>query len=215
MQQQQIQERIASFALLGKAEVLCNTWRRLQSKSLSILQSIGNIVAQRAATFEQPSTLEQHGVDMARLVYKQTESLESLIRDLGSVIDLFEKVTRDWSQLDLEAARHALKSAARLSAAAETKPVPLSTNSLIQVTSPTAFQVQNMVSRLAYMYKEEFGYKLALFSTLQSNASSQEQMQLLTDHWDAQTHIDTALQEEVCERTKLYKTVKRVLESVD
>ncbi|KAI8645940.1 hypothetical protein BD408DRAFT_410877 [Parasitella parasitica] len=148
---------------------------------------------------------------MSRLIYKQTASLETLIGNLGSVMELFEKVTRDWSQLDLEATRHV----AKFTAPPETKPVPLSTNSLIQVTSLTPFQVQDTISRLAYMYQQEFRYKSALISTLQSNASSQDQMQQLSDHWDAQTHIDTALQDDVYERIQLYKTVKRVLESAD
>ncbi|KAG2190973.1 hypothetical protein INT46_006442 [Mucor plumbeus] len=213
MQQQQIQDRNTSFIILGKAEVLCNTWRRLQLKSLSLLQSITNVIAQRVATFDQPSTLEQHGVDLSHLVYKQTESLESLINDLHSVLELFEKVKRDWAQLDLEATRHATKfTASRLT---QTKPVPLSTSSLIQVTAVTPTQAHDMISRLAYMYNEEFNYKSTLLSTLQSNVSNQDQIQQLSDRWDAETHISTELQNDVYERIKLYKTVKKVLESVD
>ncbi|KAL9543639.1 hypothetical protein MBANPS3_008026 [Mucor bainieri] len=192
-QQQQIQDRHTSFAILGKAEILCNTWRRLQSKSLSLLQSVVNVVAQKSATLDQPSTLEQHGVDTSRLVYKQTASIESLIKDLHSVLELFDKVKRDWAQLDLEAARHVVKYTARPTLPA--KPAPLSTNSLIQVTAVSPAQVQDMISRLA--------------------VSSQDQIQPLVDRWEAETHIDTALQEDMAERIKLYKTVKKVLESVD
>ncbi|EPB91657.1 hypothetical protein HMPREF1544_01579 [Mucor circinelloides 1006PhL] len=214
MQQQQIQDRHTSFGILGKAEVLCNTWRRLQSKSMSLLQSMTNIVAQRAATLDQPSTLEQHGVHMSRLVYKQQESLESLIRDLRSVLELFDKVKRDWAQLDQEAARHVIKCTTR-PLLLQTKPAPLSTHSLIQVTAVTPAQVQDMISQLAYMHNEEFNYKAMLLSTLPSNMSNHDQIQQLVDRWDAETHIDTSLQEQVAERIKLYKTVKKVLESVD
>lgn len=212
-QQQQIQDRHTSFAILGKAEVLCNTWRRLQSKSQSLLQSMTNIVAQRSATLDQPSTLEQHGVGKSRLVYKQAASLESLIKDLHSVLELFDKVKRDWAQLDLEATRHVVKYTSRPSLPA--KPAPLSTNSLIQVTAVAPAQVQDVVSRLAYMYSEEYNYKHMLLSTLPSSMSNQDQVQQLVDRWEAETHIDMSLQDDITERVKLYKTVKKVLESVD
>ncbi|KAK4519810.1 uncharacterized protein ATC70_010052 [Mucor velutinosus] len=213
MQQQQIQDRHTSFAILGKAEVLCNTWRRLQSKSLSLLQSMVNIVAQKSATLDQLSTLEQHGVEKSRLVYKQTASLESLIKDLHSVLELLDKVKRDWAQLDLEAARHVVKYTSRPSLPA--KLAPLSTNSLIQVTAVAPAQVHDMISQLAYMYNEEFNYKSMLLSTLPSNIANQDQVLQLVDRWDAETHIDTSLQQDIVERIKLYKTVKKVLESVD
>ncbi|CAO3622762.1 unnamed protein product [Mucor fragilis] len=213
MQQQQIQDRHTSFAILGKAEILCSTWRRLQTKSLSLLQSMTNIVAQRSATLEQPSTLEQHGVDTSRLVYKQAASLDSLIKDLRSVLELFDKVKRDWAQLDLEATRHVAKHASRPSLPA--KPAPLSTHSLIQVTAVTPAQVQDVISRLAYMYTQEYNYKYMLLSTLPSSMSNQDQVQQLVERWDAKTHIDTSLQDDMTERVKLYKTVKKVLESVD
>lgn len=213
MQQQQIQDRHTSFAILGKAEVLYNTWRRLQSKSLSLLQSMVNIVAQKSATLDQPSTLEQHGVDKSRLMYKQAASLENLIKDLHSVLELFDKVKRDWAQLDLEATRHVVKYTSRPSLPA--KPAPLSTNSLIQVTAVAPAQVQDMISRLAYMYDEEFNYKFMLLSTLPSNMSNQDQIQQLVDRWDAEAHIDSTLQQDIAERIKLYRTVKKVLESVD
>ncbi|KAG1069034.1 hypothetical protein G6F42_026301 [Rhizopus arrhizus] len=72
-----------------------------------------------------------------------------------------------------------------------------------------------MISQLAYMHNEEFNYKAMLLSTLPSNMSNHDQIQQLVDRWDAETHIDTSLQEQVAERIKLYKTVKKVLESVD
>lgn len=172
-----------------------------------------NIVAQRSATLEQPSTLEQHGVDTSRLVYKQAASLDSLIKDLRSVLELFDKVKRDWAQLDLEATRHVAKHASRPSLPA--KPAPLSTHSLIQVTAVTPAQVQDVISRLAYMYTQEYNYKYMLLSTLPSSMSNQDQVQQLVERWDAKTHIDTSLQDDMTERVKLYKTVKKVLESVD
>jgi hypothetical protein len=58
--QQLIQERNVSFSLLNKAEMLCNTWNRLQSKSLSVLQTISNVISQRLATLDLPTTLNDH-----------------------------------------------------------------------------------------------------------------------------------------------------------
>ncbi|KAI9473865.1 MAG: hypothetical protein EXX96DRAFT_321353 [Benjaminiella poitrasii] len=212
MQQQQIQERSTSFALLTKAETLSNTWNRLQSKSLSLLQSISNIVAQRTATVDQMSTLEKHNVDLSRLIFKQTESMETSIANLYSVVELFEKMKDDWYRLELEATRHVSKSMNQLSM---TGPIPISTNSLIQVTAVSPAQTHDMISRLSYMYKEEYAYKTSLLSTLASSTSTQHQIQNLIDRWNMESNINHSIATDIAERIKLYKTVKKVLESVD
>jgi hypothetical protein len=210
--QQSIQERNVSFSLLGRAEVLCNTWNRVQSKSLSLLQSISNVVSQRLATFDLPTTLEDHGVDQTRLVFKQTEAMESSIKSLRAVLEMFEKVKNDWTRLEFEAAKHVGKS---IMAQAPTKPQPLSTESMIQVTSVTPVQVYDMISKLAYMYKEEFSYKSTLLTTLPLNMSNFDLIQNLIDRWSIESRIDDQVEQELSERVKLYKVVKKVLESVD
>ncbi|KAI7904696.1 uncharacterized protein BX663DRAFT_550340 [Cokeromyces recurvatus] len=212
MQQQQIQERNASFALLNKAETLCNTWHRIQSKSLLLLQSISNIIAQRYAVLDQMSTLEIHDVNPSRLMFKQTESMENSIANLYSTLDLFEKVTDDWYRLEHEAIRHVSKS---LNQPFLTKPQPISTHSLIQVTAVTPAQTHDIISRLSYMYKNEFTHKVTLLSSLSSSVSTQRQIQTLIDCWNLESNIDSSIETEMVERIKLYKTVKKVLESVD
>jgi hypothetical protein len=210
--QQLIQERNISFSLLGKAEVLCNTWNRLQSKSLSLFQSISNVTSQRIATLDLPTTLEDHGVNQARLVYNQTESMESTIKNIYAVLELFEKVKNDWKRLEFEAERHVIKSLTMPT----TKPLPLSTESMIQVTSVSPTKVHDMISRLTYMYKEEFAYKSMLLTTLSSqNMSNFDQMQNLIDRWSIESRIDDQVQLDISERIRLYKLVKKVLESVD
>lgn len=208
--QQLIQERNVSFSLLGRAEVLCNTWDRVQSKSLSILQNINNIISQQLATIDLPTTSSDHSVQQSRLIFKQTESLENSIKNTHDVLDLFEKVKNDWQKLEAESVKHLTKS---LSAGFTTQ--PLSTESMIQVTAVSPIQVNDMISRLACMYKEELDYKAALITTLPIHLSTQDQILNLTDRWASETGIDEQVREELSERIKLYKTVKRVLESVD
>lgn len=203
---QLIQERNVSFALLSKAEVLCKTWYRLQSKSLNLLQSIHNVISQRAATFDLPSTLEAYGVETSQLVFKQTESMESSLSNMRVVLELFEKVISDWQKLEIEAARHVTKSLT-----AVVKPQPLSTESMIQVTAVNPTQVHEMIYKLAYMHKEEFNYKTILFVSLPSYTSTHTQFQNLLDHWMIESRIDGQIERDISERIKLYKTVKRVL----
>jgi hypothetical protein len=210
MQQLQIQERTACFALLEKAEVLCNTWRRLLSKSSSQLLSLTNLVAQRIATLDLSNSLSQHKVDSSRLIYKQTESISSTINSLHTVLDMFAKVKNDWHGLEAEATRLVSRALPP-----STKPAPLSTNSMIQVTAIAPTQVHDMISRLGYMYAEEYVYKATLLQTLPLHMVTQDQIQDLTDRWSAETRIDDSVEDELCERLKLYKVVKRVLESVD
>lgn len=209
--QQLIQERNVSFSLLSKAEVLCNTWDRIHSKSLSILQNISNVVSQQLATVDLPTTSSDHGVQQSRLIFKQTESLESSIKNAHDVLDLFKKVTYDWQKLETESVKHLTKSLA----VGSTPPQPLSTESMIQVTAVSPIQVNEMISSLAFMYKEEFEYKTALITTLPAHLSTQDQILNLIDRWDAESRIDHQVKEDMSERIKLYKTVKRVLESTD
>lgn len=205
-----------SYSLLGRAEVLCNTWNRLQSKSLSILQTISNVISQRVATFDLPTTLEDHGVDQARLIFKQTEAMENSIKNIYAVLEMFEKVKNDWTRLESEAARHVAKSPSTQSPQPlAAKSTPLSTESMIQVTSVTPVQVHDMISKLAYMYKEEFSYKSMLLTTLSSNVSNFDQIPNLIDRWTIQSRIDEQVEQELSERIRLYKVVKKVLESVD
>jgi hypothetical protein len=210
MQQQQIQERTTCFALLEKAEVLCNTWRRLVSKSSSQLVSLTNLVAQRIATADLSDSLSQHKVESSRLIYKQTESMSSTINNLHTVLEMFAKVKNDWRSLEAEATRLVSRALPP-----STKPAPLSTNSMIQVTAISPAQVHDMISRLAYMYAEEYIYKETLLQTLPLHMATQDQIQDLTDRWSAETRIDDSVETELSERLKLYKVLKKVLESVD
>lgn len=206
--QQLIQERHVSFALLTKAQTLCNTWYKLQTKSLNLLQSINNVISQRIATFDLPTTLEQHGVTPSRLIFKQTESIETSIKNMRLVLEMFEKVKNDWQKLEIEAKRHLTKSLTVI-----VKPQPLSTESMIQVTSMSPVQVHDMISKLAYMHKEEFAYKSTLLISLPSHTSTFEQFQNLIDRWTMESRIDDQIEQDISERIKLYKMVKKVLQS--
>lgn len=207
--QQQLQEREASFSLLNKAHVLYNTWNKIQSKSVNYLQSIDNLISQRNATLEHISTLERHQVDQNELIYKQTVSIEKQIKNLNGTLELFDKVSNDWTQLEAAAARHITKSQP-----APSQPLPLSTQSLIQVTAIKPTEVYDMIAQLASMYREEYNYKAILLSTLSQHVVSADQFQHLLDRWTAESRIDHTLMPTIVERIQLHKQIKKVLESV-
>ncbi|OBZ87348.1 hypothetical protein A0J61_04598 [Choanephora cucurbitarum] len=212
MQQSQIQERYISIGLLNRSQVLCNTWQRLFNTSFNILQSISNLISQQTATIEHPSVVEQHHVNSSRLVFKQTEATEKSIEQLRQVMHMFEKVISDWKQLELEAVRHLHKTwTPDLS-----KPVALSTQSLIQVTSVSPIEAHEMIAQLSFMYQKEYAYKNTLWMTLPGYMSKAfDQIQSFIELWTTEAAIDTTVQSILSERLQLYKTVKKVLESVD
>ncbi|KAI8390090.1 hypothetical protein BD560DRAFT_419219 [Blakeslea trispora] len=212
MQQSQLQERSVSISLLNRGLVLCNTWQRLFNSSFNVLQSISNLISQQTATLEHPSVVEQHHVDPSRLIFKQTKSAEKSIDQLKQIMSMFEKVTNDWRQLELEATRHLHKTWTP----SPSKPVALSTQSLIQVTVLTPMEVHEMIAQLAFMYQKEYTYKNTLWMTLPSYMSkASDQMQSFIEFWTTEAAIDSTVQSALSERLQLYKTVKKVLESVD
>jgi hypothetical protein len=136
--------------------------------------------------------------------------MENSIKNLRSTLELFEKVKNDWQRLESEASRHVAKSLTTI-----IKPQPLSTNSMIGVTAVSPSQVHDMISNLAYMYQQEFCYKSTLMTTLSLHLSTQDQILNLIDRWSLESRIDDQISQDISERLKLYKIVKKVLESVD
>jgi hypothetical protein len=206
--QQLIQERNVSFDLLRRAKSQCNSWYTTQSKSLNVLQSINNVISQRSATFDLPTTLEDHGVQQSRLLFNQTESMEVSLRKMHSLLGKFGDLKDAFQSLELEASRHVTKSLAL-----SFKSQSLSTESMIQVTAVDPAQVYDMISKLTYMYKEEFAYKSILLTTISAHVSTYDQFQNLIDRWSIESHIDDQIEKDIVERIKLYKLVKIVLES--
>ncbi|KAI8887666.1 hypothetical protein K501DRAFT_211388 [Backusella circina FSU 941] len=211
MQQQQISERKATFALLNRAEKLTNNWSQLQSKSLSILYNISNLVSQRMASMECSSLLEANHVQQNRLIYKQTQAIEDNISKLDAILDLFSQVVNDWEQLDTEAARHITKSRLDL----PTTPLPISTESLIHVTRVHPTEARDMIANLLYMYKQEYRQKRELRILLPKQISDHDQFASLVSKWEKEACIDFQVELDMFERIQLYKQVKKVLESVD
>jgi hypothetical protein len=136
--------------------------------------------------------------------------MESSIKNMRDILELFEKVKNDWQRLELEASKHVAKSLTTV-----IKPQPLSTESMIQVTAVSPSQVHDMISNLSYMYQQEFSYKSTLITTLSLHLSTQDQILNLIDRWSLESRIDDQIREKLSERIKLYKVVKKVLESVD
>jgi hypothetical protein len=209
MQQQQIAERRATFVLLNRAEKLTNNWSKLESKALSVLYNITNLVSQRMAALECSTLLETNHVEQSRLVYKQTQAIENNINTLDAVLDLMSQVINDWKQLELEAARHVSK--ARLDL--PTKPLPISTESLIHVTQVHPTEAHDIIANLLYMYQQEYRQKMSLRASLPKHISNYDQLQSLLSTWEKQACIDFQVELDMFERIQLYKQVKKVLES--
>ncbi|KAI8984319.1 hypothetical protein BDF20DRAFT_378622 [Mycotypha africana] len=212
MQQQHVQQRNVSFALLTRAEVLCNTWRRVYTKVLQILQSLDNNIAQKLATKESNAMLNAHEVNKSRLIFEQTINTENLIEDLQSTLKLLKEVCDDWEQLESDASRHMNKS---LKEPVSRKPVSLSTSSLIDVTSVSPTDVHGFIANLSSQHLEEYNSKRVLFAELSSYLSNEEMFRNLLNELNTNSFIDEAIEKELKERVQLYKTVKKVLESVD
>lgn len=206
--QQLIQERNASFDLLKRAKSLCNSWHTTHSNSINMLQTINNVISQRSATFDLPTTLEDHGVRQSRLLYNQTESLKVSLKKMHSLLAKLGDLKESFLCLELEASRLVTKSMTL-----SYKSQPVSTESMIQVTAVSPSHVYDLISRLASEHKEEFVYKAILLSSISTYMSTYDQFQNLIDRWSVESNIDDQIENDIAERIKLYKLVKATLES--
>ncbi|KAI8992457.1 hypothetical protein BDB01DRAFT_778503 [Pilobolus umbonatus] len=209
--QRLIKERNISYSLLERAETLSRTWDRLQSKSISKLQAINNMIAQQSAVLESPSTVEHVKVVQPRLLYKQSVSLDTSVCDLHELMTLFKDVIKDWTQLKKDTAKHVT----HISMDNNMNTHPISTESLIQTSAMHPTEVNDIISTLAYMYTQEYHYKSNLIDSLPTYLNSTDQMDRLLDCWNNESRIDQSTVDYVSERIKLYKVVKKVLESTD
>ncbi|CAO3700363.1 unnamed protein product [Rhizopus stolonifer] len=209
--QQLIQQRITTHSLLKKAQVLSNTWVEVHSKSLSILQSICNIISQQKSTLDLPKLVESHGVSQQNLVFKQTESLGILIRKLEATIELLKNVCDSWNSLKLEVDRFIVKVLQR----PEPTLQPLSTESMLQVVSVDPIELYEMVGCIAHSYSQEYKYKSSLFDNISSHLSTPKEACNLLELWQADSHVAKKTEQRLLERIKLFNITKKVLESVD
>ncbi|KAG1174029.1 hypothetical protein G6F70_005320 [Rhizopus microsporus] len=210
--QQLIQQRNTTWQLLNRAKTLYNTWADIQAKSLSTLQSICNIVAQRKSTLELPKTIERYNIDQDKLLFKQTDSISSLIEKQKVLLGLYEDVCLRWSELTRDIDKFVTKV---LQQQHTTTPLPLSTESMLQVAAVDVSDLYEMVSLLDYSYNQEYIYKISLFGQIQSSLSEPTDAYHLLELWQEESHVDKKTLEDMFERMKMFTTIKKVLESVD
>ncbi|CEJ01283.1 hypothetical protein RMCBS344292_15315 [Rhizopus microsporus] len=210
--QQLIQQRNTTWQLLNRAKTLYNTWTDIQARSLSTLQSICNIVAQRKSTLELPKTIERYNIDQSKLLFKQADSISSLIEKQRVLLGLYEDVCLRWSELTRDVDKFVIK---MLQQQHMTTPLPLSTESILQVAAVDVSDLYEMVSLLDYSYHQEYIYKTSLFDQIQSSLSEPTDAYHLLELWQEESHVDKKTLEDMFERMKMFTTIKKVLESVD
>lgn len=210
--QQLIQQRNTTWQLLNRAKTLYNTWTDIQARSLSTLQSICNIVAQRKSTLELPKTIERYNIDQSKLLFKQAGSISSLIEKQRVLLELYEDVCLRWSELTRDVDKFVIK---MLQQQHMTTPLPLSTESMLQVAAVDVSDLYEMVSLLDYSYHQEYIYKTSLFDQIQSSLSESTDAYHLLELWQEESHVDKKTLEDMFERMKMFTTIKKVLESVD
>ncbi|CEG81919.1 hypothetical protein RMATCC62417_16059 [Rhizopus microsporus] len=210
--QQLIQQRNTTWQLLNRAKTLYNTWADIQARSLTTLQSICNIVAQRKCTLELPKTVERYNIDQSKLLFKQTGSISSLIEKQRVLLGLFEDVCSRWSELTRDVDKFVIKV---LQQQHITTPLPLSTESMLQVAAVDVSDLYEMVLLLDYSYHQEYIYKTSLFDQIQLSLSEPTDAYHLLELWQEESHVDRKTLEDMFERMKMFTTIKKVLESVD
>lgn len=219
MQQQQQQRQqltTRSVNLLAQTEEKCKAWQKQQSISEALLASLSNVLAQRSAAADNVEILERHSVDPERLAYKQTQAFERTLQQLSRVLENMSDIAAQLQKLEQDAAKHLQKAATLQSSSSNNKnPPALSSESLIQVAAIPPDQVHDYVSSISYMYTQELRYKQTWISLLPRYTASSDQMDELQRYWQAQPHIDKAVEQDMSERLKLYKQVKKTVESKD
>ncbi|KAI8394026.1 uncharacterized protein BYT42DRAFT_553094 [Radiomyces spectabilis] len=210
--QQQIQQRTQSFTLLSRAEVLSKQWQQKQATSVALLTSMNNILAQHEASNDAAALIAQFKLDPAQLAYKQSLALEECITQLYKLMESWQELVAEWQHLEHDANKYWTKT---LTVPSPQGPWPLSNEALIQVTAVRPQDTYDYISRLYTMYKSEYHYKKTLMQQLSQFLTRISDFDDFTERWTAQPHLHPNLPADISERIKLYKTVKKVVESVD
>ncbi|ORZ19803.1 hypothetical protein BCR42DRAFT_410562 [Absidia repens] len=227
MQQQEILFRKTTFKLLSRADALKQSWNSYQSATLTILSSLINLHQQVSSTnnTEAAHQLEEaYAVHTQRLLYKQTQRYEKAMVQLRTRLDQWSTVIQDWHQLAIDAQRHAAKAQAiHLTNNTGTSnndnhtaftPPPLSSHSLIQVTSVSPAQAHQWILQLEDMYKRLYHCKRMLFLQLE-DSTKEPDMATIMDQWSNEKHHHQhTITQDISDRLHLYNHIKKVIESL-
>ncbi|KAI9497333.1 hypothetical protein BDB00DRAFT_936198 [Zychaea mexicana] len=199
--------------LLTRAESCYKIWSQQHARSVSLLITLSNVVAQRTAATANSNNDAFESIDTSRLVYKQSLAFESIIDNLNRVVDGLESILFDLQKLESDAAKWVTKETATTIKSRE--PAPLSTETLIQVAAIQPHDVHRYIADVLHMLRKDFENKQTWIDELPLHSSRPEQLEDLIQQWDQQTHVRRELVEEMSERIKLYKQVYKVVTSTD
>ncbi|KAI9276827.1 hypothetical protein BDA99DRAFT_494228 [Phascolomyces articulosus] len=201
--------------LLTRAESCYKAWSQYHAKTVSLLMSLCNIMAQRTAAINNTNDAKEF-IDTPRLVYKQGLAFGNVLQSLNTIVGDLESILFDLQKLELEATNWITKeSNTMIKRATETVPPPLSTETLIQVAAIQPHDVHRYIATVHFMLRKEFEYKQAWLDQLSEYTLRPEQLDDMVQQWDQQPHIRQTLLDEISERIKLYKQVYKVVTSTD
>ncbi|CAO3596911.1 unnamed protein product [Absidia cylindrospora] len=223
MQQQEILFRKTTFKLLSRADALKKLWNTYQSATLAILSSLINLHQQISTNTDTAHQLEEtYAVNTQRLLYKQTQRYEKSMVQLRIRLDQWNTVIQNWHQLTIDAQRNAAKAQAihltnntgsNNDNHTESTPPPLSSHSLIQVTSVSPTQAHQWILQLEDMYKRLYHCKRMLFLQLEGNTKEPD-MATIMDQWSNEKHQHHTITQDISDRLHLYNHIKKVIESL-
>ncbi|KAI7861766.1 hypothetical protein BDF14DRAFT_1864386 [Spinellus fusiger] len=211
--QQQIQIRTTCTTLVTCAVTICKSWAQYDATSQLLLRSLSNILSQRIASQEQAAKVLDLGSDPTQLVYKQTVAIEQTFERLHHIMNEFHSVVHSWELLASESVKLLGKSVSLFSL--DKEPAPLSNESLIQTAAIRPEHAHQYIADLCSMYTKEYQYRQSLLETLPMHLSSVSQLETVLERWSSQLHIQHHVAQEMEERLKLYKAIKKTVEAVD
>ncbi|KAJ2962989.1 hypothetical protein NQZ79_g1990 [Umbelopsis isabellina] len=196
---------------LAKADSLCHDWLTAQNSTIALLSSIANLLQQRSATVQSPSSLIPEDTKSA-LLYKQTVMIEDTLAKFKGTCMRFRTIAKQMAALENEAAKNATYNLQE----PETSIRPNTSAALIAAATISDYQVSIFISQIYSMYDQECKYKTTLSNQLyqqpQLDASTVNDLLSL---WSSQSNLDFSVERDMAERYALYKKVKKVVEAKD
>ncbi|KAI7853665.1 hypothetical protein BDC45DRAFT_150541 [Circinella umbellata] len=204
--------------LLTRAESCYKSWSQQHNKTISLLLSLSNIIAQRNAAINNDNNNNSNAmafIDMPRLIYKQSLVFENILSNLNTIVDDLESILFDLQRLETEAMKWIDKESSTMIKRIMEPAPPLSTETLIQVAAIQPHDVYQYITHVHYMLRKDFEYKQTWLDQLPEYSVRTEQWDDMIQQWDQQPHIQYPLLDEISERVKLYRQVYKVVTSTD
>ncbi|KAG2226505.1 hypothetical protein INT45_014249 [Circinella minor] len=200
--------------LLTRTESCYKSWSQQHNKTISLLLSLSNILAQQTAVTNNNSNAMAF-IDTPRLIYKQSLVFENILSNLNTIVDDLESILFDLQKLESEAIKWINKESSTMIRRIMEPAAPLSTETLIQVAAIQPHDVYQYITHVHYMLRKDFEYKQTWLDQLPEYSIRTEQLDDMIQQWDQQPHLQYPLFDEISERVKLYRQVYKVVTSTD